>query len=165
MSDIGLQHAAAYAAQHQLRLAQRLGFGIHGTVLVAEHEGKQDRSAIKAHNSATFYERERDVYERLQEDGVSDVMGFHIPQLLRADDNLWVIEMTIVTRPFLLDFAGAVLDVRPEFSEEIWAEWETQKREQFGGRWGTVRAVLDIFEGWGVYFLDVSPSNIRFLTD
>ena len=51
MSDIAMQNAAAYAAQHHLRLVERLGFGIHGTVLVAEHEGKQDRSAIKAHNS------------------------------------------------------------------------------------------------------------------
>ena len=162
MSDIALQHAGAYAAQHQLRLAQRLGFGIHGTVLLAEHEGKQDRSAIKAHNSPIFYQRERDVYKRLHEAGVSDVMGFHVPQLLRADDNLCVIEMTIVTRPFLLDFAGAFLDVRPEFSEEIWAEWETQKREQFGDHWNVVREVLNTLEGWGVYLLDVSPSNIRF---
>ena len=46
MSDMALQNAAAYAAQHRLRLAERLGFGIHGTVLVAEHEGKQDRSAL-----------------------------------------------------------------------------------------------------------------------
>jgi hypothetical protein len=128
MSAIALQNATAYATQHQLRLADRLGFGIHGTVLVAEHEGKQDRSAVKAHNSPIFYRRERDVYKRLQEAGVSDVMGFHVPQLLRADDDLCVIEMTIVTRPFLLDFAGAVLDVRPEFSQEIWVEWETQKK-------------------------------------
>ncbi len=42
MSDIALQNAVAYAAQHHLRLAERLGFGIHGTVLVAEHEGKHD---------------------------------------------------------------------------------------------------------------------------
>ena len=102
------------------------------------------------------------MYQRLQEAGVSEVRGFHVPQLLRADDDLRVIEMTIVTRPFLLDFAGAALDVRPEFSEEIWAEWETQKKEQFGDRWETVRAVLDTLEGLGVYLLDVSPSNIRF---
>jgi hypothetical protein len=157
-----MQNAAAYAARHRLRFAERLGFGIHGTVLVAEHEGKQDRSAVKAHHSPIFYRRERDVYQRLQEAGVSEVRGFHVPQLLRADDDLRVIEMTIVTRPFLLDFAGAALDVRPEFSEEIWAEWETQKKEQFGDRWETVRAVLDTLEGLGVYLLDVSPSNIRF---
>lgn len=42
MSDIALKNAAAYAAHHHLRLAERLGFGVHGTVHVAEHEGKLD---------------------------------------------------------------------------------------------------------------------------
>jgi hypothetical protein len=158
MSDIALQNAAAYAARYQLRLAERLGFGIHGTVHVVECESKEDRSAIKAHNSPIFYRRERDVYERLQQAGVSDVMGFHVPQLLRADDDLCVIEMTIVTRPFLLDFAGAVLDVRPEFSEEIWAEWETQKREQFAARWNVVQAVLNALEGWVCIFSRSLPA-------
>ena len=31
MSDIALTNATAYAARHNLRLAERLGFGIHGT--------------------------------------------------------------------------------------------------------------------------------------
>ena len=71
--------------------------------------------------------------------------------------------MTIVTRPFVLDFAGAYVDAPPEFSEDIWAEWEVEKREQFGGRWGAVRAVLDAFEDLGIYLADVSPNNIAFL--
>ena len=162
MSDIALTHAAAYAARHHLRLAERLGFGIHGTVHVAEHEGKQDQSAIKAFNAAEFYLRERAVYERLREAGVTEVLGFHVPQLIRADDELSVIEMTIVTRPFVLDFAGAYLDARPEFSEEIWAEWESQKREQFGNGWRTVEAVMDAFEELGIYLVDISPTNISF---
>jgi hypothetical protein len=41
-----------------------------------------------------------------------------------------VIEMTIVSRPFVLDFAGAYLDSPPEFSAEIWSEWEAEKRDQ-----------------------------------
>ena len=34
--------------------------------------------------------------------------------------------------------------------------------EQFGTRWPDVRRVLDVFEEFGVYLLDVSPSNIAF---
>jgi len=102
------------------------------------------------------------VYERLREAGVTEVLGFHVPQLIRADDELSVIEMTIVTRPFVLDFAGAYLDARPEFSEEIWAEWESQKREQFGDGWRTVEAVMDAFEELGIYLVDISPTNISF---
>ena len=51
MSDIALQNAAAYAARYQLRLAERLGFGIHGTVHVVEYESKEDRSAMSVQSS------------------------------------------------------------------------------------------------------------------
>jgi hypothetical protein len=162
MSDIALANTAAYAARYHLRLAERLGFGIHGTVHVAEHQGKQDQSAIKAFNSAEFYHRERAVYDRLRDARLTEILGFHVPQLIRADDDLQAIEMTIVTRPFVLDFAGAYLDARPEFSEEIWAEWESQKREQFGERWRIVQAVMNAFEEMDIYLVDVSPSNIAF---
>lgn len=78
------------------------------------------------------------------------------------DDNLRILEMTIVKRPFVLDFAAAYLDRRPEFPPEIWAEWETEKREQFEDRWPIVRSILDSFEEIGMYLMDVSPANIAF---
>jgi hypothetical protein len=107
--------------------------------------------------------RERLAYERLKAAQVSNVLGFRVPQLIGADDDLRVIEMTIVARPFVLDFAAAHLDVRPHFPEEIWADWEAEKREQFEARWPTVQKVLDAFEELGIYLLDVSPGNIAFL--
>jgi hypothetical protein len=162
MSDIALANAAAYGALHELRLVERLGFGIHGTVHAVQREGKQDQSAIKALHSAEFYFRERAVYQRLQDALVTDVMGFHVPQLIRFDDSLLVIEMTIVTRPFVLDFASAYLDRRPDFAEEIWTQWETEKREQFGERWTKVRAVLAALEEIGIYLTDVTPGNVAF---
>ena len=163
MTDIALENAATYAARHHLRLTERLGFGIHGTVHVAEHESKPDRSAVKALHAETPYLRERDIYQRLADAHVSEVLGFHVPQIIRSDDDLRVVEMTIVTRPFVLDFAGSFLDARPQFSEEIWAEWEAQKRDQFGPHWSAVEAVMDEFEAFGIYLVDLSPSNIAFL--
>jgi hypothetical protein len=165
MSDIASQNAAAYAARHQMVLVEQLGFGIHGTVHVAQLGSKPQQRAIKAFRSEDFYHRERSVYERLTEAGVSEVLGFHVPQVICYDRELMVIEMTIVTAPFVLDFAGAFLDARPQFSDEIWADWEAAKSDQFGPRWKTVQAVMDVFEGWGVYLVDVSPSNIRFLEE
>jgi hypothetical protein len=85
-----------------------------------------------------------------------------VPQLLGSADDLRVIEITIVQRPFVLDFAGARLDRRPEFTPEIWSDWEVEKREQFEGRWTTVEKILSAFEEYGVYLLDVSPNNIAF---
>jgi hypothetical protein len=163
MSDIALENAETYAVRRQLRLTPGLGFGIHGTVFVAQDKVNNNRSAVKAHNSIAPYLRERAIYERLRDAGVSEMRGFHVPQLIRADDDLRVIEMTIVTRPFALDFAGAYLDSQPEFSEEIWADWEAQKREQFGERWTIVRALMDAFEQLDIYWLDVSPNNVAFL--
>ena len=109
------------------------------------------------------YRRECDAYLRLRTAGITDILGFRVPQLIHADDNLRIIEMTIVTRPFLLDFAGAWLDVLSEFSDEIWSEWEQDKREQFGTRWTIVQAVLGCLEEMDIHLIDVSPSNISFL--
>ena len=141
MVDIAIKNARAYAARQGLLLVERLGFGIHGSVHVVEDKIKGNRSAIKAHRAPEFYVRERAAYELLNRAGVREILGFHVPQFLRADDDLEVIEMTIVTRPFVLDFAGAYVGAPPEFSQQVWAEWEAEKQEQFGARWKTVQAV------------------------
>jgi hypothetical protein len=79
-----------------------------------------------------------------------------------VDATLRVIEMTIVARPFILDFAGAYLDSPPPFSDEIWAQWEAEKREQFESRWPTVQAILGALEELDIFMVDVSPSNVAF---
>lgn len=76
-------------------------------------------SALKLHEAEESYARERDVYRRLAEHRIDQVCGFDIPAMIDCDDELWVLEMTIVKPPFVFDFAGAWLDWRPEFSDEI----------------------------------------------
>ena len=161
--QILIENAQKYGSRHNLYLAERLGFGIHGIILVAENNFKVGKTAVKAHRSVEPYLRERDAYERLQQAGVHEILGFHVPQLIRFDDELRVIELSIVTRPFVLDFAGAWLDVPPEFSEETWADWEAEKKAQFEGRWREVQAVLAALEEQlDIHMVDVSPSNIAF---
>jgi hypothetical protein len=63
--------------------------------------------------------------------GLTSILGFNIPELVGFEDDLRVIEMTIVKRPLVLDFAGAYLDARPAFPNEVWADWEAEKQEQF----------------------------------
>ena len=162
MDDVFIQNALTYAARHQLQLAERLGFGIHGIIYVAEDKSGGGKTAVKVHRESEPYHRECSVYQRLQEVGVTEILGFNVPQLIRTDDDLLVIEMTIVTRPFVLDFAGAYLDAPPRFSEEVWADWEAGKRDQFDANWGQVRRVLDALEDWDIYMVDVSPTNIAF---
>jgi hypothetical protein len=94
--------------------------------------------------------------------GVTTIRGCRVPQMLGYDDNLWVLEITIVTRPFVLDFGGAYLDRPPDFSDDVWADWHAEKQEQFGTRWAEVQAILRFLEGYGVFMEDVNPGNISF---
>jgi hypothetical protein len=162
MNESLIPNAGLYASRWGLELAEILGSGKDGIVLVAKHKSRPADVALKALCWDEAYLPEELVYERLKRLGVSEVLGFNVPQLVGFDDTLRVIEMTIVKAPYVLDFAGAHLDARPEFSEEIWADWEADKREKFEDRWPEVRRILDAFEEFGVYLMDVSPGNIKF---
>ena len=163
MNESLIPNVRAYATERQLQIAEPLGSGKDGIVLVGKSMAVPARVAIKAHRFTELYLREKAVYQRLEKMAGITVLGFNVPQLLAAHDPLQVLEMTIVKRPFVLDFAGAYLDVRPEFPADVWADWEAEKREQFEGRWPRVEKVLVAFEEMGIYLLDVSPSNIAFL--
>jgi len=163
IDDILVERAQAYAGRHRLALGRRLGSGNHGIVLDAASQAESGESALKIHKDIGAYGRERDVYRRLAEHLVLDIHGFKVPEMLGCDDELLAIEMTIVTRPFLLDFAGAYLEKPPEFPDDVWENWEEEKQEQFGDRWPVVEEVLQTLKRFGVYMLDVSPANIAFL--
>jgi len=162
MQEALIHNAQAHASRHNLQLVERLGHGVHGIVLVAEDKSKPGKTAVKAHEHFEPYRHERQVYQRLQAARITEIMGFHVPELIRYDDELRIIEMTIVTPPFVLDFAGARLDFPPDFPDEVWEEWEAEKKEQFGSRWPEARAVLGALEEFDVYVLDVSTRNIMF---
>ena len=150
-----------YAERFQLKIEDRLGFGIHGSVFQALNKKGVD-VALKYHTELDPFLREMDVYCRLDENRVREVGGFAVPELLNVDEELRILEMTIVSRPFILDFGGAYLDVKPAFTPEIWEEWEAKRREEYGERWPIVRKVLDEFEAMDIYIIDVHPSNIAF---
>jgi hypothetical protein len=107
----------------------------------------------------------RDVYLRLKENGIDTILGCHVPQLLRYDDGLWVVDMSVVTRPFVLDFAGAFLDKAPDFSDEVLADWRAEKQEQFGVHWPLVEAILEVLKNYGIHLIDVSPNNVSLISE
>ena len=102
------------------------------------------------------------MYERLVGERCTKIRGFHVPQLLQCDDALFALEMTVVSPPHVLDFAGAYLDFPPHFPEEIWADWERKNQEQFGEDWPMAQIILTDLQDMGIHMLDPSPSNIRF---
>lgn len=120
--------AAQFATKNGLVLEEELGFGVHGIVWSTDQ-----KSVVKAHGAERlYYERERDIYLRLREFDVRKILEFRVPRLWAFDDELMVLEIGIVQPPFALDFAGAYLDEIPDFSPEVWADWEVEKQEQFG---------------------------------
>jgi len=151
-----------YADQNQLVLTESLGSGKDGMVLAAKRKSQAASLAIKVLRFAETWDRERQAYERLGANGVETILGFNVPRLIGVDSGLLILEMTVVTRRFVLDFAAAYLDQRPEFPEEVWTQWETDKREKFEELWPQVQAILRAFEELGIYLLDVSPANIAF---
>lgn len=159
-----LRRARQYTENNALTLGDELGSGVHGIVFVTvcqRHQGEV-RSAIKVHRREPDYFRERDVYQRLAQRKIKTINGCHVPRLLEYDDELLIIEMTVVSRPFVLDFGGAFLDRAPDFSEEVMAEWRAEKKEQFGKRWGDVLGILGVLESYGIFMIDVNPGNISF---
>uniref|UniRef100_A0A7C2K1V4 Protein kinase domain-containing protein n=1 Tax=Schlesneria paludicola TaxID=360056 RepID=A0A7C2K1V4_9PLAN len=150
-----LDRAQRYAKDRGLTIEKPLGGGFDGIVLGTSH-----RTAIKSLVHPILYRQERDVYLRLQELNLSNLREFEIPRLVDLDDTLQVIEMMIVSPPFVLDFAGAKLDRKPQFEPEIMEEWRREKAEQFEDDWQEVQRLIWAFERFVVYLSDVHPGNV-----
>jgi hypothetical protein len=155
-----LRRINQYAAQHGLVVRERLGLGVDGIVFKAEFQSEARFSALKAYWHDGSFHRERDVYLRLRDRRIEVVRSSNVPQLVGFDDELQVLEMTIVTPPFVLDFAKATLDHAPDFSEEVLADWLAAKADEFGPRWPEVQAILRVLEVHGIFMNDASARNI-----
>ena len=74
--------------------------------------------------------------------------------------------MSLVSRPFILDFAGATLDVPSnQWPDKIMRRHRAEKQRQFGSRWPKVQEVVREFRKMGIYLSDVKPGNIEFGDD
>lgn len=101
-------------------------------------------------------------YQRLAELDMAQVNEFVIPRLIDSDDALQLIEMDIVSPPYLLDFGKCYLDRKPDFSPEVWQEWNDEHEEMWEGRWKIVRRAVWQLEKYGIYHIDPRPGNVRF---
>jgi hypothetical protein len=172
-SEDTTRQASLYAQRRGLSLGPRLGYGKDGIVFSTLPPGDPPGNwagptAIKALARPDLYSREVEAYRRLAERGVGgpvQVCGHSVPRLLGHDDELLVVEMTIVTRPFVLDFAGAYLDAPPEFPDEVMEERRAHWAEVFEDHWPVVQRIMAEFHRHGIYLLDPSPSNIAFEGD
>lgn len=104
---------------------RRLGHPAHKATRIRhrwQRLANQPPSALKVFGRQETYERERDCYRRLLENGVRRLAGFDVPELLDYDNRHWAIEMTIVSPPCVLDFGKAYVDLVPGYTPEALTE-------------------------------------------
>jgi hypothetical protein len=81
--------AKAYAAEKGISLTVFLGNGNDGAVWATSRN-----SAVKVLERPHSYQRERDAYLQLKGHGVTEIVGFAVPQLIDRHDTLQIVEMT-----------------------------------------------------------------------
>jgi hypothetical protein len=160
MNDLSiLERALEYARLSGITLDLKtpLGNGTDGTVWKTSR-----KTAVKSLGRQPNYERELTCYQRFKEKGITKLQGFSVPQLVNSDDDLLIIEMGIVSAPYILDFAKCWIDRPADYSAETMAEWDEEGEERFEGRWPQVKSLLSSLKRFGIYYYDAKPANIRF---
>ena len=148
-----------YAERRGAQLTERFGFGQDGLVYATNQE-----SVLKCLRFERLYQNERNVYQRLALLECDEIAGFNVPKLINSDDQLWIVEIQIVSPPFVLDFAGASLDkesrIFAEMSEESLDEWTEARIEMYGDDWPRVETLLAELRKRKIFLSDVKPGNI-----
>lgn len=121
------------------------------------------QTALKIHIVQASYLFERDAYRRLLDVELYDVAGFALPTLVAYDDDLLAIEMTIVSPPFIVDFASARLDIPLDLIEDEGHTFFDFVQERFGEQTTDVLGVYEeLIVHAGIYLTDLHPHNIKF---
>jgi len=149
----------AYAASRNISIASEepLGAGQDGTVWLTSRE-----TAIKALNRERNYLNERDSYRLLTERSIDRIGIFDVPKLVDTDDELWIVEMGVVSPPYFLDFGKAYVNRSPPYTSEQLAESLYESEQLFEpADWPLVEAAVLDLKLSGIHYLDIKPANIR----
>lgn len=124
----------------------------------------KQRTAIKAFYLEKNYSNELECYYRLKESKITEINGLAVPMLEGFNDELMIVEMSIVQRPYLLDFGKVYIDEFPPYQHDsdLLSQWHEELRELFENDVGAVYAILDKLKELGIYYVDPKPANIRF---
>lgn len=132
-----------------------LGVGQEGSVWKTDRE-----SAVKVFDRIRNFDREVACYLKLKERDIDEIAGFTVPTLIDFDRDYLVVEMSIVSPPYLLDFGKSSLS-RPDYTPEQWAEYEEEKSSLFDGNWALVQSALSALKMYGIWYIDPTPNNIN----
>ena len=149
-----IANAEEYAKLKSLTTEKVFGYGQEGYILQTNKA-----TAVKAFYYEAHYRHELEIYEYLERWEIRTAAGFHIPELVAHHDQLKVIEITVVSPPFVVDFVGARID-EPFEREDEWLE---STMELFESEWDRVKIAIMVLEDHGIYLSDIHPGNIRCL--
>lgn len=83
--------------------------------------------------------------------------------MIRFDDELMAIEMSVVAPPYLLDFASARFDSPTDLIEDEGHPLADLVYDRFGERAPEVFHLREQLERLaGIYLIDVHPHNVKF---
>ncbi len=153
------RRAQVYADERSIAIvnANPLGFGQDGAVWETDRE-----TAVKAFERERNYLNERDAYQRLAEEKINRIGPFDVPTLVAFDHELMIVEMGIVSPPYLLDFGKAYVDRASPYTPEQIAESIDESRQLFdAGDWPAIEAAVLDLKLIGIIYLDIKPANIR----
>ncbi len=150
-----IQRLKQYAEINERVLFEQLRGGTDGEVWSTKVS-----TVLKSFELWKTYHNEVSCYLRLKDRGLKEIFGFSIPSLEGWDDELMVIEMSIVSPPYILDFGKAYLDRPHGFPPSVMAEWVAEQQERWGTTWPLIRSILGKLQSVGIYHMDPKPGNI-----
>jgi len=159
INPILAEHALVYANKKDITVTtdRKLGSGQDGCVFKSSRH-----TAVKAFERIENFDNELICYQRLEAEGIKKLGPFAVPELIGFSGVELVIEMSIVSPPFLLDFGKVWIDRKPDFSAEALADKEAECADLYGERWGEVQLALAVLKRLGIYYTDVRLGNITF---
>ena len=155
------ENAEQYAIIAGCKLVANPDLG-HGT---DGHVWRSNRgTAIKAFYATKNFEDELECYCRLKEKNISEILGLAVPTHEGHSEEFLTIEMSIVQRPYLLDFGKVYIDHYPPYlnDPQLMQNWHEEVRGLFDENTAKVHAVLRYLRRLGIHYVDPKPANIRF---
>jgi hypothetical protein len=139
-----------------------LGRGTDGTVWQTK-----DGTAVKVFERELNYTNELECYRRLRARHINQIDGLAVPELVDYDDEMMIVEMTIVQLPYLLDFGKVYIDESPPYAgdKDTWSRHLEDMRDNFGTNYKRARRIVHLLKDFGIHYIDPKPANIRFEDD
>ena len=161
ITDVLFKRASEYCKVAKSKIVSNpaLGHGTDGSVWRTTNG-----TAVKAFIYEKNYRDELECYLRLKKNKITDIIGLAVPEYEDSQDDLMIVEMSIVQKPYLLDFGKVYIDRMPPYynDKQLIANWHAEVRDLFEDDAPKVHLALFKLSQLGIYYVDPKPANIRF---